>query len=310
MTEESKEFADSFTAAYTSILQQQETRNEDPNGQTSQFIDISQSLVQHGGQTSLTLTPTLCNPTNQPGMSSRVYILTQHQIPPQDNAHPLAAVSLPQTLSSVGPGQASQRSDLPPTSVLLNGSVAGPGITNFHSAVANPPVAGQRRPAPGAVPPGASGPPLPKVTRPNTIDTRPNTIDTDSIDSSRLSTAGSSSNASSPCSQAHGGGDHDRLKLERKRARNRDAARRCRDRKMGKIITLEQKVKILNDENRKLRLRQSEQREQLVKLKALALDHFQKGCNFEFDLSRVDAALSAPTAGLKQEPDGFEDSLQ
>lgn len=80
---------------------------------------------------------------------------------------------------------------------------------------------------------------------------------------------------------------------------------------MGKIITLEQKVKILNDENRKLRMRQAEQREQLVKLKALALDHFQKGCNFEFDLTRVDAALSAPTASnLKKEPDVYEDSIQ
>lgn len=72
--------------------------------------------------------------------------------------------------------------------------------------------------------------------------------------------------------------DQERIKLERKRYRNRIAASKCRRRKLEKISQLEDKVKELKGENAKLEAFADKLREQVCSLKQTVLDHFKKGC--------------------------------
>lgn len=72
--------------------------------------------------------------------------------------------------------------------------------------------------------------------------------------------------------------DQERIKLERKRYRNRVAASKCRKRKLEKISHLEDKVKELKGENSKLELTVEKLREQVCFLKQEVLDHAKKGC--------------------------------
>ncbi|KAG8195448.1 hypothetical protein JTE90_013900 [Oedothorax gibbosus] len=72
--------------------------------------------------------------------------------------------------------------------------------------------------------------------------------------------------------------DQERIKLERKRYRNRVAASKCRKRKLEKISHLEDKVKELKGENSKLEMTVEKLREQVCFLKQEVLDHAKKGC--------------------------------
>lgn len=71
----------------------------------------------------------------------------------------------------------------------------------------------------------------------------------------------------------------ERIKLERKRQRNRVAASKCRKRKLERISKLEDKVKILKGENVELGGVIKSLKEQVCHLKQQVLDHVHSGCN-------------------------------
>ncbi|KAI1292517.1 Transcription factor AP-1 [Halotydeus destructor] len=75
--------------------------------------------------------------------------------------------------------------------------------------------------------------------------------------------------------------DQERIKLERKRLRNRIAATKCRKNKLEKISQLEGKVKELRDENSELLKKVNMNREYVSHLKQVILDHAQHGCHIE-----------------------------
>lgn len=68
-------------------------------------------------------------------------------------------------------------------------------------------------------------------------------------------------------------------KLERKRARNRLAATRCRNRKLEKISRLEERVSELREENDRLVEESKGLRDQVYRLKQSLLEHTQQGCH-------------------------------
>ncbi|GBN09793.1 Transcription factor AP-1 [Araneus ventricosus] len=72
--------------------------------------------------------------------------------------------------------------------------------------------------------------------------------------------------------------EQERIKLERKRYRNRVAASKCRKRKLEKISQLEDKVKELKGENSKLEVTCEKLRQQVCFLKEEVLEHAKKGC--------------------------------
>ncbi|KAK5640718.1 hypothetical protein RI129_009265 [Pyrocoelia pectoralis] len=71
----------------------------------------------------------------------------------------------------------------------------------------------------------------------------------------------------------------ERIKLERKRQRNRLAASKCRTRKLERISRLEDKVKHLKGENVELASLVNQLKEQVGILKVEVMDHVQAGCN-------------------------------
>lgn len=71
----------------------------------------------------------------------------------------------------------------------------------------------------------------------------------------------------------------ERIKLERKRARNRVAARKCRTRKLERISRLEDKVDDLKGQNGDLASTASTLRNQVSKLKQQIIEHVNSGCN-------------------------------
>lgn len=70
----------------------------------------------------------------------------------------------------------------------------------------------------------------------------------------------------------------ERIKLERKRQRNRVAASKCRRRKLERIARLEDKVKMLKGENTELSGVVNKLKEQVCQLKEQVMDHVQSGC--------------------------------
>lgn len=68
------------------------------------------------------------------------------------------------------------------------------------------------------------------------------------------------------------------IKVERKRARNRIAARKCRHRKLERIARLEDKVSELKSQNSNLSNTASTLREQVMCLKQQILEHVKSGC--------------------------------
>lgn len=72
--------------------------------------------------------------------------------------------------------------------------------------------------------------------------------------------------------------DQERIKLERKRLRNRIAASKCRRRKLERISKLEDKVKMLKGENSELSVVVNKLRDQACSLKQQIMDHVKCGC--------------------------------
>ncbi|KAK8761978.1 hypothetical protein V5799_026754 [Amblyomma americanum] len=72
--------------------------------------------------------------------------------------------------------------------------------------------------------------------------------------------------------------DQERIKLERKRLRNRIAASKCRKRKLERISRLEQKVHELKTENSQLAAEVSSMRDHVCRLKQEVLVHVKQGC--------------------------------
>ncbi|XP_054711855.1 transcription factor Jun-like [Uloborus diversus] len=72
--------------------------------------------------------------------------------------------------------------------------------------------------------------------------------------------------------------DQERLKLERKRLRNRIAASKCRRRKLERIARLEDKVAHLKNENNELSNHVTRLREHVCQLKQQVMDHVRSGC--------------------------------
>lgn len=72
--------------------------------------------------------------------------------------------------------------------------------------------------------------------------------------------------------------DQERIKAERKRLRNRLAATKCRKRKLERISRLEDKVKVLKNDNAGLSSTASLLRDQVAQLKQKVLTHVSSGC--------------------------------
>ncbi|XP_028573214.1 transcription factor JunB isoform X1 [Podarcis muralis] len=72
--------------------------------------------------------------------------------------------------------------------------------------------------------------------------------------------------------------DQERIKVERKRLRNRLAATKCRKRKLERIARLEDKVKTLKSENAGLSNTASALRDQVAQLKQKVMNHVNNGC--------------------------------
>lgn len=70
----------------------------------------------------------------------------------------------------------------------------------------------------------------------------------------------------------------ERIKLERKRQRNRVAASKCRRRKLERISRLEDKVKLLKGENSELSAVVHRLKEHVCRLKEQVMDHVHSGC--------------------------------
>ncbi|KAL8601035.1 hypothetical protein ACOMHN_030692 [Nucella lapillus] len=68
------------------------------------------------------------------------------------------------------------------------------------------------------------------------------------------------------------------IKLERKRARNRVAARKCRTRKLERISRLEDRVQELKGQNSDLLVTATGLREQVMNLKQQIVEHVSSGC--------------------------------
>ncbi|XP_055838773.1 transcription factor Jra [Episyrphus balteatus] len=73
--------------------------------------------------------------------------------------------------------------------------------------------------------------------------------------------------------------NQEKIKLERKRQRNRVAASKCRKRKLERISKLEDKVKELKGENADLALVLKNLKDHVFQLKQQVIDHINAGCN-------------------------------
>ncbi|XP_008543069.1 transcription factor Jun [Microplitis mediator] len=71
----------------------------------------------------------------------------------------------------------------------------------------------------------------------------------------------------------------EKIKLERKRQRNRVAASKCRRRKLERISRLEDKVKLLKGENTELSTVVHKLKEHVCRLKEQVMDHVHSGCH-------------------------------
>lgn len=73
----------------------------------------------------------------------------------------------------------------------------------------------------------------------------------------------------------------EKIKLERKRQRNRVAASKCRKRKLERISKLEERVKCLKGENSELGGTVKALKEQISQLKQKVIEHLSAGCDIQ-----------------------------
>ena len=72
--------------------------------------------------------------------------------------------------------------------------------------------------------------------------------------------------------------EQEMAKLERKRARNRQAATRCRNRKLERISRLEDRVAELKGQNSQLQQSAASLRDEVARLKHAIIEHTRRGC--------------------------------
>lgn len=84
----------------------------------------------------------------------------------------------------------------------------------------------------------------------------------------------------------------ERIKAERKKLRNRIAASKCRKRKLERISRLEEKVKVLKNQNSDLASTAAMLREQVAQLKQKVMSHVTNGCQIA-----VGSASAAKSGG-------------
>ena len=101
-----------------------------------------------------------------------------------------------------------------------------------------------------------------------------------------ISTNASSSNMDSSNFSPINLGSQETMKLEKKRERNREAARKCRTRKLEKIATLELQVKNLIDSNNLERAKTNTLNDELVSLRK-KLEAHQKLHNCNLNINNV-----------------------
>ncbi|XP_069025130.1 junE proto-oncogene, AP-1 transcription factor subunit [Embiotoca jacksoni] len=92
----------------------------------------------------------------------------------------------------------------------------------------------------------------------------------------------------------------ERIKAERKKLRNRIAASKCRKRKLERISRLEDKVKVLKNQNSDLASTAAMLREQVAQLKQKVMSHVTNGCQI--------AVASAAASKSGEGGAGSEDS--
>lgn len=73
-------------------------------------------------------------------------------------------------------------------------------------------------------------------------------------------------------------GAQDRMRVERKRERNRLAARKCRERKIKKIDELTSQVQKLENDKKSLATRISRMQAEISRLQSVIQDHAHSGC--------------------------------
>lgn len=73
--------------------------------------------------------------------------------------------------------------------------------------------------------------------------------------------------------------NQEKIKLERKRQRNRVAASKCRKKKLERISKLEDKVKVLKGENTELSGVIKSMKAHVIQLKEQVIQHVQNGCS-------------------------------
>lgn len=75
--------------------------------------------------------------------------------------------------------------------------------------------------------------------------------------------------------------DQEKIKLERKRQRNRVAASKCRKRKLERISKLEDRVKLLKGENTDLAGIVKTLKDHVAQLKQQVMEHMDAGCTVQ-----------------------------
>lgn len=75
--------------------------------------------------------------------------------------------------------------------------------------------------------------------------------------------------------------DQEKIKLERKRQRNRVAASKCRKRKLERISKLEDRVKLLKGENTDLAGIVKTLKDHVAQLKQQVMEHMEAGCTVQ-----------------------------
>ncbi|XP_038590515.1 junE proto-oncogene, AP-1 transcription factor subunit [Micropterus salmoides] len=89
----------------------------------------------------------------------------------------------------------------------------------------------------------------------------------------------------------------ERIKAERKKLRNRIAASKCRKRKLERISRLEEKVKVLKNQNSDLASTAAMLREQVAQLKQKVMSHVTNGCQIAVSSATNKSGGGGGTAG-------------
>ena len=212
------------------------------------------------------------------------------------------ATTLPNALNSTQTGVPSQTADLPtysqlkPMSTIAFTAASTSAATTLANMSALGSIPSSKRPY-QFVPSGLVTPSKPSSTIPSSVEVKHEPAASCSSEtdhtvptSMQASPAGSSrvtdSPALSPSSTVNMDNDampidmdnQEVIKVERKRARNRIAARKCRTRKLERISRLEEKVNDLKNKNTELLQHATSLNDQVVQLKQQIMDHMKTGC--------------------------------